>query len=64
MLLADRQSTGGYTKIATVSSLDVGRVGQLKPGQRLHFRAVTVAEAHAALAAYRRDLENMIQYEG
>jgi biotin-dependent carboxylase-like uncharacterized protein len=63
VLLADRQSTGGYTKIATVSSLDVGRVGQLKPGQRLRFRAVTVAEAHAALAAHRRELDTAIEYE-
>ena len=46
VLLVDRQSTGGYTKVATVCSFDVGRVGQVKPGQRLTFRAVDVAEAH------------------
>ena len=51
VLLVDRQSTGGYTKIATVCSVDVGRVGQVKPGQRLRFRRITVAEAHAALRA-------------
>ena len=49
VLLVDRQSTGGYTKIATVCSIDVGRVGQVKPGQRLRFRAIDVAEAHRLL---------------
>jgi biotin-dependent carboxylase-like uncharacterized protein len=46
VLLVDRQSTGGYTKIATVGSFDIGRLGQVKPGQRVRFRAVEVAEAH------------------
>ncbi len=49
VLLVDRQSTGGYTKVATVCSIDIARVGQVKPGQRLTFRAVDVAEAHRLL---------------
>jgi antagonist of KipI len=50
VLLVDRQTTGGYTKIATVISVDVGRLGQSRPGHRVRFREVTRAEAHAALA--------------
>src|SRR5262249_31341612 len=53
ILLVDRQSTGGYTKIATVCSFDIGRVGQIKPGQRLSFRRITVAAAHALARARR-----------
>ena len=49
VLLADRQSTGGYTKLATVCSSDIGRVGQARPGQSLRFQAVGVAEAHRLL---------------
>ena len=49
VLLVDRQSTGGYTKIATVCSFDIGRVGQLRPGQNLRFAAVKVDEAHRLL---------------
>ncbi|MEK7700382.1 MAG: biotin-dependent carboxyltransferase family protein [candidate division NC10 bacterium] len=49
VLLVDRQSTGGYTKIATVCSFDIGRIGQVKPGQTLRFRVVTVDEAHRLL---------------
>ncbi len=46
VLLVDRQSTGGYTKLATVCSFDIGRIGQVRPGQSLRFRALTVDEAH------------------
>lgn len=57
VLLVDRQSTGGYTKVATVCSFDIGRVGQLQPGQRIRFKAVTVEEAHALLRRERLRLE-------
>lgn len=57
VLLVDRQTTGGYTKIATVISVDIGRLGQTKPGQQVRFRQVTLAEAHAALAAEAAWLE-------
>jgi antagonist of KipI len=60
VLLVDRQTAGGYTKIGTVCSYEIGRVGQLKPGQRLRFRRVAVAAAHAALAARRAALETAI----
>jgi biotin-dependent carboxylase-like uncharacterized protein len=46
ILLVDRQSTGGYTKIATVCSFDIDRVGQLRPGACVRFEAVMLAEAH------------------
>jgi antagonist of KipI len=49
VMLVDRQSTGGYTKIATVCSFDIARVGQAKPGQRLRFTAVDVVAAHRLL---------------
>jgi antagonist of KipI len=62
VLLVDRQSTGGYTKIGTVCSFDIGRVAQVKPGRRLRFRRVTVAEAHAALRARQSELGRAIEF--
>jgi antagonist of KipI len=56
VLLVDRQSTGGYTKIATVGSFDIGRIGQVKPGQRVRFRAVDVAEVHRLRRAWELSL--------
>ncbi len=47
VLLADHQSTGGYTKIATVITADMPRLARLRPGEGLRFTEVTVAEAEA-----------------
>ncbi len=47
VLLADHQTTGGYPKIATVASVDIPRLGRLRPGDAMTFRAVTVEEAEA-----------------
>jgi 5-oxoprolinase (ATP-hydrolysing) subunit C len=45
ILLADRQTTGGYPKIATVISADRPRLAQLRPGQQLRFQAIEEHEA-------------------
>jgi biotin-dependent carboxylase-like uncharacterized protein len=59
VLLVDRQSTGGYTKIATVCSFDIPRIGQAKPGQRVRFSAVDVAEAQRLSRAAAADIANV-----
>src|SRR6185295_13092860 len=56
VLLVDRQSTGGYTKIATVCSFDIAAIGQAKPGQTIRFRAVDVAEAHRMLRVFEAEV--------
>jgi antagonist of KipI len=60
VLLVDRQTTGGYTKIATVVSTDIARIGQTRPGHRVRFRRVTLAEAHAALREARAWLDSAL----
>lgn len=45
ILLADRQTTGGYTRIATVISVDLPLIGQSSPGDILDFSEVSVDEA-------------------
>ena len=52
ILLADRQTTGGYTKIAVVLREDTYRLAQATPGQDVHFCQTSVSEAHAAWRAY------------
>ncbi|PZU59116.1 MAG: urea amidolyase [Sphingobium sp.] len=52
VLLADRQPTGGYPKIATVIGADLGRLAQARPGTSLRFEAVPV---DAAVAARREE---------
>jgi len=51
-LLADRQTTGGYPKIATVISADLPALGRLPIGAKIRFEPVSIESAHAA----RRDL--------
>jgi antagonist of KipI len=45
VLLADRQTTGGYPKIGQVASVDLPLLSQLKPGERLKFQEITLEEA-------------------
>ena len=40
VLLADRQTTGGYPKIATVISADLPALGRMTPGAKIAFEAV------------------------
>ena len=49
ILLADRGTTGGYTKIATAIGPDVDELAQAMPGDTVKFKSVTVEEAHAIL---------------
>lgn len=48
VLLADRQTTGGYPKIATVASADLRLLAQRRPGDAVRFAAVTVESAQAS----------------
>jgi antagonist of KipI len=56
LLMADRQTTGGYAKIATVISADLSLAGQLAPGDHLRFAVCSPAEALAALIAEEQRL--------
>lgn len=49
LLMADRQTTGGYPRIATVITADLPLAGQLAPGDWVLFTACTRAEALDAL---------------
>lgn len=54
VLMADRQTTGGYPKVATVISADIPLAGQLAPGDWVEFRDCTPAQAVDALRARMR----------
>lgn len=45
ILLSDRQTTGGYAKIATVISVDIPKIVQRKTDHKIRFQAITVEEA-------------------
>ncbi len=47
LLSVDHQTTGGYPIIAGVIAADLGRLGQLRPADRVRFVAVSLEEADA-----------------
>jgi KipI family sensor histidine kinase inhibitor len=57
VLLADRGTTGGYPKVATVASVDLPRLARLRPGAALRFEAIDVASAERL----RRERESALR---
>lgn len=62
VLLADRQTTGGYPKIATVISADLDFLAQAWPGDVVRFRLVGVQEAHRVRSDRQRLLERVARF--
>jgi allophanate hydrolase subunit 2 len=56
LLMADRQTSGGYPKIATVIAADIAIAGQLGPADTISFEVCTLADAMTALIAQERAL--------
>jgi antagonist of KipI len=67
VLMADRQTTGGYPRIAEVIAADVARMAQAVPGHAaLRFERVTLDEADAArgdMARRQRNLVDRLRWE-
>lgn len=49
ILMADRQTTGGYAKIGTVATVDLPKLAQLRPGGSVRFQWISVEEAQRLL---------------
>ena len=47
VLMPDRGTSGGYPKIATVISADLGRLAQIPAGRGFRFKAIGMADAQA-----------------
>ncbi|UXR70673.1 biotin-dependent carboxyltransferase family protein [Staphylococcus sp. IVB6240] len=56
ILLNDRQTVGGYTKIGTVIDSDIVDIIQKRPGEKVQFEWVTFNEANEILARKGRKL--------
>lgn len=59
VLMADRQTTGGYPRIAQVASVDLPRLAQLLPGDKLRFSLIELSAAEALLLTRARTLKAM-----
>ena len=61
IMLADRQTTGGYTKIATVITADLPLVAQSKPGDVISFEQVSVEQGEELYLEQRERFEQLRQ---
>ena len=65
IMMADRQTTGGYTKIGTVIGPDLSLLAQAKPGDSITFKRCSEEDAVAALVLERdayRKLEDALSH--
>jgi 5-oxoprolinase (ATP-hydrolysing) subunit C len=60
VLMAERQTTGGYPKIATVASVDLPRLAQATTGSQIRFRLVTQHQAEDLWIDRMRALEAVL----
>ncbi len=53
IMMADRQTIGGYTKIANVIQADIPKLAQMKPGDKLRFKEIKLEQAQEL---YRKEM--------
>ncbi len=59
ILVADRQTTGGYTKIGNVITPDLHKLAQMSFLDKILFQKVTIEEAQKATLDYRNKFETI-----
>ncbi len=59
VLMADRQTIGGYPRLAQVITADLSALAQVRPGARIQFAEVSLAEAQALYLAQERQLRGL-----
>ncbi|MFD1851412.1 biotin-dependent carboxyltransferase family protein [Oceanobacillus bengalensis] len=61
ILLADRQTTGGYPKIGQVATVDFSKLAQMKPGDKLRFKKITHEEAQVLYLEQEESIQQLRQ---
>lgn len=61
ILMADRQSVGGYPKIGQTASVDLPAIAQTKPGERISFTEITSEEAQVLYIEREKHIEQAKQ---
>jgi len=59
ILMADHQTTGGYAKIATVISVDLPRLAQVRPYDKIMFVPVSLAKAQREAIREKKYFEKL-----
>ncbi|MDX2047204.1 MAG: biotin-dependent carboxyltransferase family protein [Chitinophagaceae bacterium] len=59
LLMADAQTTGGYPRIAQVAAVDLSVCAQLKPGENIRFKEISIDEAEHLLLEREKELREI-----
>jgi biotin-dependent carboxylase-like uncharacterized protein len=59
VLMPDRGTSGGYPKIATVITADLGRFAQIPAGRGFRFKAISMAEAQSEARKFAQLLHSL-----
>lgn len=59
IMLSDRQTTGGYAKIATVASVDIPKLVQRKTDHKIRFKAISVTDAQSLYLDEIKEMDDL-----
>jgi antagonist of KipI len=61
VLMADRQTTGGYPKIADAATVDLSALAQARPGDKIRFQEISIEAAQQLIRTRQANLEMLKQ---
>lgn len=59
VLLADRQTTGGYPRIGQIAAADLPIIAQMKPGDRVRFKEISLDEAEQLYMEREKEIKQI-----
>ncbi len=59
ILMAEHQTTGGYPRVAHITSASLPSLAQLRPGDEIYFRFIDISEAENNLLRQRKYLDQL-----
>ena len=62
ILMADRQTTGGYPKIGHVCAVDLPRLAQKMPGETIRLKVVDLGTAQRLMLSQERSFAALEQH--
>lgn len=60
IMMSDHQTVGGYTKIAQVISVDLPLLGQMKPGDKIRFKEVSLETAQNLIIEQANKMNDLL----
>ena len=59
LLMSDAQTTGGYPRIGQVAEVDLPVCAQLKPGDPIRFKEISIENAEHLLIDREKEIEQL-----